>query len=107
MEARQTSKEQTQVVNSTTVHNLWFCVHTLCMNYVINTFCWLVPQYGVNNYFQEWLVANKLTLNAKKSSFVIFHPYQKKRDRDVMTQIFDIHTNEFVLHKHKISWHTD
>ena len=27
---------------------------------------------------QEWLVANKLTLNAKKSNFVIFHSYQKK-----------------------------
>ena len=31
---------------------------------------------------QEWLVANKLTLNAKKSNFVIFHPYQKRLDRD-------------------------
>ena len=46
---------------------------------------------------QEWLVANKLTLNAKKSNFVIFHPYQKKLDRDVMIKIFDIHTKEFVL----------
>ena len=46
---------------------------------------------------QEWLVANKLTLNAKKSNFVIFHPYQKKIDRDVMINIFDIHTKEFVL----------
>ena len=40
---------------------------------------------------QEWLVANTLTLNAKKSNFVIFHPYQKKLDRDVMIKIFDIH----------------
>ena len=46
---------------------------------------------------QEWLVANKLTLNGKKSNFVIFHPYQKKLDRDVMIKIFDIHTKEFVL----------
>ena len=46
---------------------------------------------------QKWLVANKLTLNAKKSNFVIFHPYQKKLDRDVMIKIFDIHTKEFVL----------
>ena len=46
---------------------------------------------------QEWLVANKLTLNAKKSNFVIFHPYQKKLDRDVIIKIFDIHTKEFVL----------
>ena len=34
---------------------------------------------------------------AKKSNFVIFHPYQKKLDRDVMIKIFDIHTKEFVL----------
>ena len=46
---------------------------------------------------QEWLVANKLTLNAKKSNFVIFRPYQKKLDGDVMIKIFDIHTKEFVL----------
>ena len=26
----------------------------------------------------EWLTANKLNLNIKKSNFVIFHPYQKK-----------------------------
>ena len=46
---------------------------------------------------QEWLVTNKLTLNAKKSNFVIFHPYQEKLDRDVILKIFDFHTNEFVL----------
>ena len=38
------------VVRSTSVHNLLFCVHTLCMNNVTNTFLLLVPQYGVNNY---------------------------------------------------------
>ena len=46
---------------------------------------------------QEWLVANRLTLNAKKSNFVIFHPYQKKLDRNVILKIFDIETNDFVL----------
>ena len=46
---------------------------------------------------QEWLVANRLTLNAKKSNFVIFHPHQKKLDRDVILKIFDIETNDFVL----------
>ena len=34
---------------------------------------------------------------AKKWNFVIFHPYQKKLDRDVILRIFDIDTNEFVL----------
>ena len=46
---------------------------------------------------QEWLVANRLTLNAKKSNFVIFHPYRKKLDLDVILKIFDIETNDFVL----------
>ena len=46
---------------------------------------------------QEWLIANRLTLNAKKSNFVIFHLYQKKLYRDVILKIFDIETNDFVL----------
>ena len=37
-EARQTSKKQIYIGRSTTVHNLLFCVHTLCLNYVTNTF---------------------------------------------------------------------
>ena len=35
----------------------------------------------VNNELQNrynWLTANKLTLNIKRSNFVIFHPYQKR-----------------------------
>ena len=28
----------------------------------------------------DWLNANKLTLNAKKSNFVIFRPHQRKMD---------------------------
>ena len=34
-----------------------------------------------------WLASNKLTLNTKKTNFVIFHPYQK---------IFDTDTNQYV-----------
>ena len=37
----------------------------------------------------EWLTANKLTLNVKKSNFIIFHPHQKKIDYQVNLQIFD------------------
>ena len=43
----------------------------------------------------EWLSANKLTLNAKKSNYVIFRPYQGKLSYSVnIRQIFDdsIHT---------------
>ena len=31
----------------------------------------------------DWLNANKLTLNAKKSNFVIFRPHQRKMDHSV------------------------
>ena len=42
----------------------------------------------------EWLNANKLTLNAKKSNYVIFRPYQRKLGYSVNIQMFDnsIHT---------------
>ena len=33
-----------------TVQNLLFCAHTLCMNYVINTFLLVRSRYGVNNH---------------------------------------------------------
>jgi len=33
--------------------------------------------FELNNVFQ-WLTSNKLTLNQKKSNFVIFRPYQKR-----------------------------
>ena len=39
-----------QVGRSMTVQNLLFCAHTLCMNYVTNTFLLARSQYGVNNY---------------------------------------------------------
>ena len=31
----------------------------------------------------EWLTANKLSLNIKKTNFVIFHPYQKRLNHEV------------------------
>ena len=38
------------VGRSATLHNLLFCPHKLCMNYVTNTFYWLVPRSVVKNY---------------------------------------------------------
>ena len=38
----------------------------------------------------DWLNANKLTLNAKKSNFVIFLPHQHKMDHLVNILMFDI-----------------
>ena len=37
----------------------------------------------------DWLNANKLTLNAKKSNFVIFCPHQRKMDHSVTILMFD------------------
>ena len=31
-------KSKTKIPRSTTAHNLLFCAHTLCMNYITNTF---------------------------------------------------------------------
>lgn len=41
----------------------------------------------------DWLHANKLTLNTKKSNYVIFHPYQKKINYQVQIKLFDPNTN--------------
>lgn len=45
----------------------------------------------------DWLTANKLSLNIKKSNFVIFHPYQKQVNYKVKLKIFDYATNNFFL----------
>ena len=37
----------------------------------------------------DWLLANKLTLNIKKSNYVIFHPHQKKTGIDINLEVFD------------------
>ena len=37
----------------------------------------------------DWLLANKLTLNIKKSNYVIFHPHQKKTGIDMNLKVFD------------------
>ena len=39
--------------------------------------------------FSDWLNANKLTLNAKKSNLVIFRPHQRKMDHSVNILMFD------------------
>ena len=37
----------------------------------------------------NWLMANKLSHNTKKSNFVIFRPYQKRMNFDVTIKLFD------------------
>ena len=41
-------------------------------------------------------MANKLSLNVKKSNFVIFRPYQKRIDYEVNIKIFDYSANSLV-----------
>ena len=43
----------------------------------------------------EWLNANKLTLNAKMSNYVIFCPYQRKLYYSVNIQMLDNSTHTF------------
>ena len=44
----------------------------------------------------EWLTANKLTLNIKKSNFIIFRTHQKKIDYHVNLRIFDNDSQTFL-----------
>ena len=47
-----------------------FSVHTLCMNYVTNTFLLVSPQYGVNNYFVLCMVrAKEANKNVQQRTF--------------------------------------
>ena len=49
----------------------------------------------------EWLNANKLTLNAKKSNYVIFRPYQRKLGYSVNIKMFDNSTHTFTSLEYK------
>ena len=44
----------------------------------------------------EWLNTNKLTLNLKKSNYVIFHSHEKKLDYQVELKMFDNHSNNLI-----------
>ena len=43
----------------------------------------------------DWLIANKLSLNIKKSNYVIFRPRQKNVKYEVNLKIFNHHTNSY------------
>ena len=59
----------------------------------------LIVNIELNNLF-NWLTANKLTLNRKKSNFVIF-PYQKRLNYLQQVNIFDNEENKNVIVEHK------
>ena len=44
----------------------------------------------------SWLIANKLTLNIRKSNFVIFRPYQKKIRYQSTIKLFDNNSQRLV-----------
>ena len=46
--------------------------------------------------FYVWLTANKLTLNTKKSNFIVFHPYQKQLAYQPKICMFDNEQNKYV-----------
>ena len=46
--------------------------------------------------FYVWLTANKLTVNIKKSNFIVFHPYQKQFGYQPKICMFDIEQNKHV-----------
>lgn len=53
----------------------------------------------VNNELKKiynWLTANKLTLNIKKTNYVVFHPHQKRLDYQINLKIFDHNSNSFI-----------
>ena len=49
----------------------------------------------------EWLTANKLSLNIKKSNFVIFRPYQKKITYPLNIRLFDNETGQYLSLENK------
>jgi len=44
----------------------------------------------------DWLTTNKLSLNIKKSYFVIFRPRQKELNYKVNLTVFDYQTNTYI-----------
>ena len=46
-------------------------------------------------------MANELSLNVKKSHFVIFHPYQRKLNFLVDLEMFDNESKTLICLKHK------
>ena len=49
----------------------------------------------------NWLIANKLSLNIRKSNFVIFRPRQKKLNHKVNLKVFNHHDNSFISLEYK------
>ena len=42
-----------------------------------------------------WLIFNKLSLNIKKTNYIIFHPYQKRVNLNICIKAYDSRTKTF------------
>ena len=49
----------------------------------------------------DWLASNKLSLNMKKTNFVIFHPSQKRLNYKVNLKIYDNNRKHFICLERK------
>ena len=79
------------VGRSTTGHNLSFCAHTPCMNYVQKCFYWLVPHaVGNNNCVCVFLVLFCFC-------FVFFAPSWPKMRTETRQRTFNSHNNIFIF----------
>ena len=50
---------------------------------------------------QDWFTANKLTINTKKSNFVVFHPSRTKQKLQVNIKLTDYITSKFIYLEQK------
>ena len=68
--------------------------HMLCANKNLKSLETMV-NFEVSNVYDK-LTANKLSLNKKKSNFVVFRRRQKKLTYEVNLKVFDYHTNTYI-----------
>ena len=84
------------------VQTIYFGVSSSANNF-FSSFSSPPPPLQKNNgsSLNSWLSANKLTLNIKKSNFVLFRPYQKKVISKIDIRTFDNFQNNFVSLENK------
>jgi len=63
--------------------------------YDTHMLCATMDNFEVSNVYDR-LTANKLSLNIKKSNFVVFRRRQKKLTYEVNLKVFDYHTNTYI-----------
>ena len=57
---------------------------------------WRIKLNAEISKINDWLIAKKLSLNLKKSNFVIFRPRQKILNYQVNLKVFDHHINSYI-----------